>query len=345
MFEVWGLMNLKIKKRVKDIFSSRIITKVAADLLPSTVAVLLYHDLSEDDDFSSWMRVKKTAFELQMSQLRGICNFIHPPDLFQKDAFTKNRLNVLLTFDDGFVNQYTLGLPVLRKFKIPALFFVSTENIESGDIFWFDRIVTPIQALGIDKLDLQHLGLKNYHFFSLNGAKRWNDIQVLLQDIKAKGNDTSPDVRRIINYFGDSFPDIMEQIPFKYRPLNKAEILEMKSTKLCYFGSHSHRHEILTYLKEDDIKANLVKSKHFLEGLLGEPIAHFSYPNGNSNSRVIALCKETGYKYGYLASPGLLKRNTFPMSIPRITVSGYDTIESILWKINREYVKSLGKFS
>jgi peptidoglycan/xylan/chitin deacetylase (PgdA/CDA1 family) len=333
------------KDLIKNILSGYRITKAFNYLSPYKVVVLMYHDLSDDSDIPSWLRVKESAFNQQMKCFSRLMNILRPDQLFIVEALDRHKLNILITFDDGFTNQYRLGLPILQKYNVPALFFLSTEHVVSGETFWFDRIICPIQHKQMSSIDLRQLGLKIYRFHRTNGIERWNGIQVLLEDIKAKGNDTSPDVRRIINYFEDSFPDIMDQIAFKYRPLTKAEILEMKSTKLCYFGSHSHRHEILTYLKEDDIRTNLVKSKTFLEGLLGEPIAHFSYPNGNSNSRVIALCKETGYKYGYLASPGLLKRNTFPMSIPRITVSGYDTVKSILWKINREFVKSLGKVS
>jgi peptidoglycan/xylan/chitin deacetylase (PgdA/CDA1 family) len=36
---------------------------------------------------------------------------------------------VLLTFDDGFANNYTNALPVLKEFNAPAVFFVSTQHV------------------------------------------------------------------------------------------------------------------------------------------------------------------------------------------------------------------------
>ena len=337
-------MNLDIIKKYKEIFSSQRITKIGVDLLPSAIAVLMYHDLCEDHDISSWMRVNKNMFELQMSHLSEMCHFIHPSDLFQKDALRKDRLNVLLTFDDGFVNQYTLALPILLKLKIPALFFVSTENIHS-DIFWFDRILIPIQAMRITILDLRSLGLRNYHFSGSDGAKRWNAIQVLLQDIKSKGDSSSPNVRRIFEYFENKFGDIINRMRQRYRPLTPDELRKMRASNLCYFGSHSHRHESLTYLSDDEIKRNLIESKEILERLLGEHVIHFAYPNGDTDIRVSKLCQEGGYEYGYVTSSGLLKHNTLPMNIPRIAVGGYDSVQSLFWKINKELIRSFLKLS
>ncbi len=337
-------MNLDITKRYKEIFSSQRITENGAALLSSTIAVLMYHDLSEDHDLSSWMRVKKQMFELQMRRLSEICHFIHPSDLFQKKDLSKDRLNILLTFDDGFVNQYTLALPILLKLKIPALFFISTENIES-DIFWFDRILIPIQAMRIRALDLRSFGLRNYHFSSSDDAKRWKAIQVLLEDIKSRGTASSPNVRRIVEYFDNTFEDVIRRVKESYRPLTRDELRRMKATNLCYFGSHSHRHESLIYLNDDEVKKNVIESKEILEALLETGVIHFAYPNGDTDIRVSKLCQEGGYEYGYVTSSGLLEKDTLPMNIPRIAVGGYDSVQSLFWKINKELIRSILKLS
>jgi len=80
-----------------------------------------------------------------------------------------------------------------------------------------------------------------------------------------------------------------------------------------------------------------------LEKLLGEHIIHFAYPNGGTDIRVSKLCQECGYEYGYVTSSGLLKRNTLPMNIPRIGVGGYDSVQSLFWKINKELIRSVWK--
>ena len=43
---------------------------------------------------------------------------------------TSQQNGVLLTFDDGFLNNFSNVLPVLETYDAPALFFITTENIE-----------------------------------------------------------------------------------------------------------------------------------------------------------------------------------------------------------------------
>lgn len=334
-------MNSLIKNKLKQVLGNQVLTKFISNSSPHTVVVvLMYHDICDDDDFISWLRVKKSSFEFQIRKLLELGHFIRPSDLFQIDALRKHTLNFLMTFDDGFVNNYKLALPILKKFQIPALFFISTEHIQSGEQFWFDRVITPIQIHKITSLDLQHLGLRDYRFFPSEGPIRWNDIQALLLDIKAKGNATDPDVRRILGFFDEISRDISADVNNKYRPLTHDEICQMQTSKLCYFGSHSHRHEILTYLTTKDLIMNLVKSKEFLEKLLGQPITHFAYPNGDTNTSVTMYCRKSGYEYCYLATSGLVNSHTNTMYIPRIPVSGYDSIQSLFWKINKELIKA-----
>jgi peptidoglycan/xylan/chitin deacetylase (PgdA/CDA1 family) len=329
-----------LKNILKSLLSSNRIASVCAHLLKPSVIVLMYHDVCEDSDFSSWLRVKKSSFKSQISQLQKICTFIRPSELFQKHLLSNNRLNILLTFDDGFVNQYRLALPIIENFSIPALFFISTENMQTGEIFWFDKIIMPIQMKRIDHLDLHFLGLDNYYFPLKNEILRWEAIQVLLNDVKEKQKIEKHIFQEILDFFEENYGSEMQRFIEKYRPLTKDEILKMKEGGVCYFGSHSHKHEILTHLESEDMRKNLLESKSYLETVLGEPVTHISYPNGDVNQTVEMLCKEAGYDYGYTTQHGVVKEDINRMQIPRTSVSGYDTIQMLFWKINKAMMKT-----
>jgi peptidoglycan/xylan/chitin deacetylase (PgdA/CDA1 family) len=43
----------------------------------------------------------------------------------------------MITFDDGYYNN-TLALPILEEYKVPALFFVSTDNVLQNKCYWWD---------------------------------------------------------------------------------------------------------------------------------------------------------------------------------------------------------------
>jgi peptidoglycan/xylan/chitin deacetylase (PgdA/CDA1 family) len=181
---------------------------------------------------------------------------------------------------------------------------------------------------------MRDVGLKRYRFDMTDEESRWDDIQCLLSDIKEAAGQAKSAEERILRYFENNFRDVQTGANLKYRPLTTNQIRTMTESHWCHFGSHSHRHEILTNLDDRELKENLAESKTFLESVLGEPICHISYPDGAADARVLARCGEAGYKYGYLAAGGCVGPHTDPLMIPRIGVGGYDSLRSLYTKIN-----------
>src|SRR5262245_29737133 len=104
--------------------------------------VLCYHDLRETEDFRSWLRLEVTEFRRHLRALLELGTFVPPSALDRVQDLPTRRLQFLLTFDDGCPNNLRLGAAALEETGIPALFFVSTHHMVSGQPFWFDRIVS-----------------------------------------------------------------------------------------------------------------------------------------------------------------------------------------------------------
>ena len=297
--------------------------------------ILAYHDLSRKGNFLSWMRVPVDDFERQIRMFKKIGNFIPPDDLNNHDKLNKNRLNFLLTFDDGYSNCHSLGFPVIKKYDIPALFFISTSNLESGEPFWFDKIIQPIQHNYLDSLDLSFLGLKNYQFSITGNSARWDDLQVLLEDVKQAAKVQGDQIiEEVILFLQHTCPK-RETFVVKdeCHPLNSQQIVEMHRSGLCHFGSHSHQHTILTTLSDDELNMELTKSREILEKIIGEKINFISYPNGDADERVKQACRNTGYKCGYTTNKEVAGYYPDEMYIPRVLIGGFDSVAVILWKV------------
>lgn len=58
----------------------------------------------------------------------------HPPEYWSK------RRAVLVTFDDGYIDNFTHAFPVLRDRHIPALFFVTSGFVDKRPLAWWDEI-------------------------------------------------------------------------------------------------------------------------------------------------------------------------------------------------------------
>jgi len=77
------------------------------------------------------------------------------------------------------------------------------------------------------------------------------------------------------------------------RFMDNDEIREV--SKICSVGSHGITHRPLSWLNSDEIRSELVDSKHWLEDLTGQKVEALSAPGGALDSRVVRHAREAGY--------------------------------------------------
>ncbi len=293
--------------------------------------VLAYHDLRDGGDPDAWWRVDVSSFRAHLQCLSRVGRFISPDGLDAPGADASEGLQFLLTFDDGFANNCRLALPVLRDLGVHALFFVSTHHVLTGEPFWFDRLVSGLQREQVTALDLRALGLREYRFRPAPPERRWDDIDRFLRDLKGLGNPGDEAVDGILQFVHDRHgrPGDAES----FRPLNRAELAEMAGSGLCHFGTHGHRHEILTKLAPGALSESLSRSKRELERLTGAAVTEIAYPNGDVTPPVIEACRVAGYRRGYAVSRGTFSERRDEFTIPRLLIGGYDSARTVLGKV------------
>ena len=218
-----------------------------------------------------------------------------------------------------------LALPVLEEFGAPALFFVSTHHVLTGGPFWFDRVITPIQVASTRALDLRPFGLGRYRFRGRDGARRWDDIERLLTDIKRLGNPGEPPVDAILFEIESRCAGDRHRTSEVARPMRPAELQRLSKSRVAHFGAHGHRHEALTRLSDTDLETNLRRSRLELQRLIGRDVVDVAYPNGDVDDRVIRATRACGFARGYTTQTGVPGLGTDPLRLPRLLVGGYDT--------------------
>ena len=330
-----------MKSFAKRLAASPVLTRLGMARARGGLLILNYHDVGADGQPSSWLRVPQAEFDRQLARLGRIGEFVGPEALGAEGA-RDGRLRLLLTFDDGYVNNYRLALPVLRRHGATALFFVSTWHAQTREPFWFDRVVSPIQAEGLAELDLREVGLRHYRFQAPDGPGRWDDIQRLLVDIKALGNPGEAAVDRVLERCAAAGGAAAAQALDDCRPLSPEELRAMRDSGLCRFGSHAHRHEILTLLDDAALAAGLADSRRFLEQTLALPVTDIAYPNGDVDARVVAAARAAGYRRGYTVRGALSRPGGDPLLLPRVLVGGYDTPSLLFWRVNRALLRGAG---
>lgn len=323
-----------MKSFAKRLGASPALTRLGVARARGSILIVTYHDVGADGQPSSWLRVPQAEFDRQLARLGRIGEFVGPDALGTAGA-RDGRLRLLVTFDDGYVNNFRLALPVLRKHGVPALFFISTWHAQTQEPFWFDRVVSPIQAEGLAALDLREVGLRDYRFRTPDGPGRWDDIQRLLVDIKALGNPGEEAVDRVLARCAAAGGAAAARALADSRPLAPDELRAMRDSGLCRFGSHAHRHEILTLLDDAALADGLATSRGFLEQTLALPVNDIAYPNGDVDARVVAAARAAGYRRGYTVREAPSRPGDDPLLLPRLLVGGYDTPAVLSWSLNR----------
>ena len=97
-----------------------------------TVPILMYHYINNEEPLRSRLGVSPESFERQMRFLRernyNVVSLEELADLIKNKKKMPPK-TVAITFDDGYLDNYTHAYPVLKKYNIPAAIFVVINRI------------------------------------------------------------------------------------------------------------------------------------------------------------------------------------------------------------------------
>jgi peptidoglycan/xylan/chitin deacetylase (PgdA/CDA1 family) len=214
---------------------------------------------------------------------------------------------IVLTFDDGLRNNFTVVYPVLRQLQVPATFFVCPELIGSGRWLWNHEARCRLQALDRETLaDLRRTLLAPNP--SMEGIVEWMKT---LKPQQRRG------VEERIRKATSSFRPAPEQS--QANDMMDWDELATLDPALITIGSHTLTHPILTTLTTEEINFELSESRRLLEQKLAREIPFFCYPNGSYDKRVYQAAKNN-YHAAVTTETGVLSRkNEFDLHrLPRI---------------------------
>lgn len=217
-----------------------------------------------------------------------------------------------ITFDDGYLDNREVALPILQKYGLPATFFIATGFLDGGRM-WNDTIIESIRAASGPELDLRPLGLGRHANQSIADKRR--AIDQLIGQIKYL-----PTAQRV---------DVTEQlarqlgiVPPDHLMMRSAQVGEMRDAGM-QIGAHTCTHPILARLDAGQAEREIGDSKARLEALLGERVTLFAYPNGKpdedylpAQTRIVA---DMGFEAAVSTQWGAARRGDDPYQLPRFT--------------------------
>jgi len=113
----------------------------------SGAIILMYHSIAGPDE-AIWLNtteyVSLNAFTRQMRFLarhRKVISLYKLLEMIKNHQEIPNG-TVVITFDDGYRNNFTQAVPILEKYHLPATFFLPTGLIDRGENMWADELLS-----------------------------------------------------------------------------------------------------------------------------------------------------------------------------------------------------------
>jgi len=221
------------------------------------VKILAYHGICPDNlSEKEWIPshfVRVSEFKKQMAY---VSEYLKPISLRTALKFLQEKQEippktVVITFDDGYANNFHLAFPILKKYKIPATIFLSTRYIEKQELFPFDKIRL-LKYWGVKSVNMSDYLNNPISQLHYQLAQIWPNYENLLTEQQWK----------------------------VFRPLIIDEIRKMRSSNLIEFGAHTHSHCILRNESIDTREKEIITSIKKVKEMAGNHEVPFSYPNG-----------------------------------------------------------------
>jgi len=275
------------------------------------IIIFTYHRIfPKQEDWWSVSYTYPEEFEHQINFINKHFKVLSLKELLELSnngkLFTETyKRTAVITFDDGYKDNYIYAYPILKKYNIPATMFLATGFIDKNRVYWWDRVGYIFYHSQKKEIDLGDLGK-----FSLTSPnEKSNSLKRLLSKLKSLPDQT----KEVII---DNLKKISKvEIPFslgKDLMLSWEEIQDMTLNHI-EFGAHTVNHPILTNIPLEQAEKEIIKSKQILEAKLQKNIKAFSYPNGKEkdfNDDMIAILAKSGFEYAVTTIQGFIgKRN------------------------------------
>lgn len=291
----------------------------ARDLL----LVLNYHRIGNPDDDLFDPGVFSATAEQFSNQISHLKRHVSLVTLEEALSFVEGTIKertrccrVLITFDDGYLDNYGTAYPILRSHGVQGVFFLVTSMVGSCHVPWWDHIAYLMKTARRRRFSLRYPSDLTVDI-DRNGLTE--SLRAVLNLYKMPENS---DPARFIQELteetkGDGLPGSLRRF------LNWDEAREMAGGGMA-IGSHTHSHHVLSQLEPERQFEELVQSRSILEQQLGLGVDILAYPVGGRTSfsdQTQRAARDAGYRAAFSFYGGTnLKGKTSAYDVNRICV-------------------------
>lgn len=305
---------------------------------PPVLTVLNYHRIDDAsrlgfDTFIPNVSATPAEFARQMDYVKRNYNVIPGAQL---KAFCLGERELpsyplLITFDDGYRDNYLNAYPILKERDLPALIFLTTDYIEKDVPFYWDYVAYCFCHTQRNSAELPEMGLVSW----VNIADRNAVVSRWINSIKRLPDH---DKKRVVSQLSVILDVEVPNGAFANLHATWGQIREMNRNGI-EMGAHTAGHPILTRIPLARVEDELIRSKQKIEQEIERPVISFAYPNGGPDDfspDVVSLVKKTGFELAFTLVNGTTRYTEVrsnPLTIRRIYLGASDVFSRFAAKL------------
>jgi peptidoglycan/xylan/chitin deacetylase (PgdA/CDA1 family) len=195
---------------------------------------------------------------------------------------------VWITFDDGWKENIDNVIPIMIEYNVPVTFFVSTDPVENGGVFWWSYVT---------KYGKKYLNTDNT-------IKKMRQIRESRRE-------------ELIKHLEDRFSSRMIR-----EAMSIEDVKEIAKLSQVAVGCHTVHHVMMPQCTDEELDYEIRSSKEKLESWIGKPVNYFSYPEGDYNLHVKETVKKYGFNLAATTDNRFISDKDDLFSLPRFWVRG-----------------------
>lgn len=304
----------------------------------SKLLVSMYH-YTRDLSNSRYPEIKGLDYRLFDQQLAffkthfNVVTMDQVIEAFNGGVLPENAL--LLTFDDGYIDNFTVALPLLQKYGFQGSFFIPGKTFSENKVLDVNKIHFILASASVETIKNKLLFLlddyrsdDNYAsndvlYQKYGSATRLDNADVIF--IKRVLQTAIPEIirKKITDELFREFVGISENMFSRELYMNVDQIRCLKRNGM-FIGLHGYDHYWLANLSLSEMEQDVDKALDVMDEFIDSSRWVMNYPYGNCNSAVIEYISKRGCELGFITQVGVAdteKDNKF--EIPRLDCNDF----------------------
>jgi len=323
---------MMMRKFAKRMMLGSGLLRFAARLRGNGAAILMYHSVVEDPsrmaDSLDGISHSRRVFQEQMELLGRA---FHPVTLDQVRRFVLGdsdlpQRSVVVSFDDGYADNYDVAMPILDRLGIPSIFYVTVDCVERRTMPWPSRL---------------------RFSFRTTKSRNWKDESGRVWTFEGPGDREKAFVNaceQVCQEAGAALESAVSRLEEQLVARLSVDAGRLMMTwdqirglaKRGYIvGSHTMTHPNMAHISKEDVRREFAQSKQRMESCLDATIDHFSYPCPalfpSWTEETAEESRRIGYQTAVTTNHGLAREGDNPLLLKRVLPS--KTVDGLRWNL------------